>query len=728
MATAERSDAAALAYALFAATTMIAQQVAGKATRDALFLSNFDVTNLPKVMIASAIASMTGVFIMSRLLSRFSPFALVPAVFGASAILFIGEWLLLASHPGTTSVVLYLHMAVFGAILISGFWSVINERFDPHSAKQRVARIAAATTFGGVIGGVLAERVTALLDVRTMLLFLSGLHIVCLLAVRGIGTPARVIQIEQSVKARSAFSVISRTPYLQWMAALMVLIAAMAALLDYAFKAEASAHFTDSESLVAFFASFYAIVGVLGFVLQTLFGRPVLQRFGIGITIAVLPAVVVLFGAIASTFFQLWSMVMLRGGQAVFVNSFFRSAFELLYTPLPPHKKRPTKSIIDVASDRLGDLLGSGLILLLLFLSPDLPSAVVAGGAVAAALLALYVVNRLNRGYINQLALSLRKGVVRIEEGDIVDATTQQILAESHVYSERDFLESKIEAMRERHNTGAGMNEDDPASDAARFAGIVANLSSGEVNRMRRALNSSLLDVSFTPYLIPLLGQDEVSEDARTELRWLVPRIIGQLTDALLDPDLPLLVRQRLPGVLEASHNPRVIEGLLLGMTDNAFNVRYSCARALARMRTRNAKLRISRQKVFSAIKDELHVSPEKWQGRDLELTLEYDHGVSLAHPHIDRGLEHVFTLLALTLDPDAVHLSRQAVLSPDANLRGTALEYLENVLPADLYSDLLQHLGTMEEGRTGTRALGDIIDELKSVVHPAGLRHADEP
>jgi hypothetical protein len=726
MANARHTDAAALAFALFAATTMIAQQVAGKATRDALFLSNFDVTNLPKVMIASAIASMAGVLIMSRLLSRFSPFALVPAVFGVSAILFVGEWLLLGYHPGVASVVLYLHMAVFGAILISGFWSVINERFDPHSAKQRVARIAAATTFGGVVGGVLAERVTALLDVRTMLLFLSGLHIVCLLAVRGIGMPARGLQIDQQVKARSAFSVISGTPYLQWMAMLMVLIAAMAALMDYAFKAEASAHFTDSESLVAFFATFYAIVGVLGFVLQTLFGKRVLQRFGIGITIAVLPAAVVLFGVIASAFTQLWSMVMLRGGQAVFVNSFFRSAFELLYTPLPPHKKRPTKSIIDVASDRLGDLLGSGLILLLLFVSPHLPNAVVAGCAVVAALLALYVVNRLNRGYINQLALSLRKGVVRIEEGDIVDATTQQILAESHVYSERDFLKTKIDAMQLRHGA-AVMEEPEAEGEAVRFAAVVADLCCGDTARMRRALNSSLLDVRLTPYLIPLLGHDEISEDVRTELRWLVPRIIGQLTDALLDPDLPLLVRQRLPGVLEASHNPRVLEGLMLGMTEHAFNVRYSCARALARMRSRNAKLRIPRQKVFSAIRDELHVSPEKWQGRDLELTLEYDAGEPLAHPHIDRGLEHVFTLLTLTLDPDAVHLSMQALLSTDDNLRGTALEYLENVLPADLYGDLLQHLDTREEGHTGMHTLGEVIAEMKSVTHTAGHRRSEE-
>jgi hypothetical protein len=64
-----------------------------------------------------------------------------------------------------------------------------------------------------------------------------------------------------------------------------------------------------------------------------------------------------------------------------------------------------------------------------------------------------------------------------------------------------------------------------------------------------------------------------------------------------------------------------------------------------------------------------------------------------------------VFTLLALTLDPDAVHLSMQALLSPDDNLRGTALEYLENVLPADLYADLLQHMDNRQEERTGRRS-----------------------
>ena len=714
---AKRSDASALAFALFAATTMIAQQVAGKATRDALFLSNFDITSLPKVVIAAAIASMAGVLIMSRLLSRYSPVSLVPGIFGLSAVLFVCEWLLLSYQPGIVSIILYLHMAVFGAILISGFWSIINERFDPHSAKQRVARIAAAAALGGVLGGVLAERVAALLDVRTMLLVLGGLHAVCLIAVRCIGTPTRTVQAEHDVKTRSAFTVIANTRYLQWMAILMVLIAAMAALIDYAFKAEASARFQDSESLVAFFATFYAAVGLLGFVLQTLLGRRVLQHFGIGATIAILPVVIAIFGSVSAALTQLWTLVMLRGGHAVFVNSFFRSAFELLYTPLPPHKKRPTKSIIDVASDRFGDMIGSGLILLLLWLSPDLPVAVIAASAVMMALLALYVINRLNSGYISQLAHSLRKGVVRIEADDIVDATTRQILAETDSGSEREFLQSRIDTMLEHQDETLLPGAAGVENDAVQFARAITDLGSEDAGRIRRALNSTIMDIRLTPWIIPLLENDEVVQDIRTELRWLTPRIIGQLTDALLDPDIPLLARQRLPGVLEVSHSPRAINALLQGVVDDSFNVRFSCARALGRMRSRNTGLRVPREKVYSAIRRELDVSAATWEGHDMELQPEETTDDAPVDMPINRGLEHVFTLLSLTLDPDAVHIAGQAVFSTDANLRGTALEYLENVLPADLYNKLLDHLGASDEGRKGLRSLSEIVGELKSVV-----------
>jgi ATP:ADP antiporter, AAA family len=44
--------------AAFVSAAMIAHQVAGKAARDALFLTNFDVHSLPPVMAVSAVLSL----------------------------------------------------------------------------------------------------------------------------------------------------------------------------------------------------------------------------------------------------------------------------------------------------------------------------------------------------------------------------------------------------------------------------------------------------------------------------------------------------------------------------------------------------------------------------------------------------------------------------------------------------------------------------------------------
>ncbi len=314
--------------------------------------------------------------------------------------------------------------------------------------------------------------------------------------------------------------------------------------------------------------------------------------------------------------------------------------------------------------------------------------------------------------------------MVRIEAEDIIDATTQHILAESNAYSERDFLQTKINAMQER-KAGEGVSVDDSEDES--LADLITDLCSGDTARIQHAMNASLVDVRLTPYMIPLLANDEIADDVRTELRWLVPRIPGQLTDALLDPDMSMLARQRLPGVLEASHNPRSIDGLLLGMMDVSFNVRYSCARALARMRSRSSTLKISRETVYAAIHEELKASVDEWESRSMELNLGDTPVENLASPHINRNMEHVFTLLSLTLDPDAVHMSMQAAFSKDINLRGTALEYLENVLPADLYRALVQRLGLSEEGRSGTRSLREVMKELKSVVQHAGPQKTDQ-
>ena len=175
-----RTDTDYLALAaVVSAGAMIAFQVGGKATRDALFLSNFPVTALPGMLVASAAFSILAVLLASRLMSANGPAAIIPFAFGVSSILLIAEWLAFTVAPGAVAVLLYLHMAAFGAILVSGFWSMIAELFDPRSAKARIGRIAAGGTLGGLLGGVIAERTGAIFSVSAMLPVLAAFHFIC---------------------------------------------------------------------------------------------------------------------------------------------------------------------------------------------------------------------------------------------------------------------------------------------------------------------------------------------------------------------------------------------------------------------------------------------------------------------------------------------------------------------------------------------------------------------
>ena len=208
------------------------------------------------------------------------------------------------------------------------------------------------------------------------------------------------------------------------------------------------------------------------------------------------------------------------------------------------------------------------------------------------------------------------------------------------------------------------------------------------------------------------------------ELRWLVPRVIGQLADALLDPDQPLRVRQRLPSVLEVCYNPRSIDALMLGLQDEEFSVRYSAARALARMRARDNTLRLGSALVYAAVRGEVELEPEQWQTRRLLGDTAFD---GSAETTISRTLEHVFTLLALVHDRGALELCMQALTGGDAHLRGTALEYLENVLPDELVVRLWVHLEVGESGAPRpTRPRVEVMRELRDSAGIATSNSAD--
>lgn len=701
---------------------MIAQQVGGKATRDALFLSNFAPEDLPRIVIAAAVASLLAVYGASRAFARFGPARVVPLAFAANAALYALEWSLEGSFARPVAALLYLHTATFGALVISGFWSIVNERFDPHTAKHLANRIGAGATFGGVLGGLLAERMGAWSDASAMLAALAALNALAALASRGIGqgtSPAAT-----TGGGEHALTVLRQTPYLRDMAALVLLTAVSAGLVDYAFKAEAARHYRGtSAALLSFFAIFHTATAVLSFLLQAFLTKPALARLGVPGSATSLPVVVLMCAGAAALVPRFFAIVFTRGAELIVANSIFRSGYELLYTPVAPERKRPTKALIDVAGNRLGDALGSALVIAVLAFAPAASIALVLASAALVAILSLLVARRLQRGYVDALEEHLMRGTPIDASTAFLHATLQTL---STLGIDRETLIEQLPirpASREANHAANRLTpvpalrdpapaidapDDDPVHEKAR------TLRSGETADIRALLEEEL-DLRLVPFAIALLARRDVHHDAIAALRKVAERSIPALASALLDPDQPFAIRRRLPRVLEVCERPEAIEALDGGLGDARFEVRYRCALALSRILRRAPHLGpLPIERVHEVVRHELETGRRVWNCR--RLLDEDDEDAPLVdrafRDRVHRSIEHVFTVLSLAYDPEPLRFALIALAGEDRSLRGTALEYLETILPDAIRERLFPLLDARVELRT-ERTREQVREEL---------------
>ena len=686
-----KPDSIVVAAALCSAI-IIAYQVAAKAARDALFLSTFPITYLPAMGIGAAVCSMVLLLVVSRAMRAAGPARLLPWEFWISGALHAAEWLLVYPFKPAVAVLFYLHYAGLGALLISGFWSLLNECFDPHTAKRSIGRIVGAGTLGAVGGGLLAERVSAMWTAPALLPLLAVMHWLAAWAVTTMRPPVRVTAGGQTSGGLTAgLRLLAGLPYLRHLALLTFLASASAAMLDYIFKGQVKLAWASSPEMIQrFCAVFYTGASLLGFVVQTAGTRPALEKAGLGGTVSALPAAVTLGSLGAWLFPGLTSATVARGSELMTRNSLFRSGCELFYTPVLPDEKRAAKPLIDVGLDRLGDLLGFAAIQCMLWLPAGAARGAILGSAAGAGLLGLWCARRLDRAYVGSLEKSLRTRAVELDLTQVEDKTTYTALV--RVLEGSRSYESRTEAA--------------PADPLLRRIG---DLRSGNAARIRRALQERPLTPEVAAHVVQLLARDDVAGEALEALRHAAPAMVGQLVDALLDPAQDFAVRRRVPQVLSGLDSRRAAEGLALGLEDKRFEVRYRCAKALRAVLENNPGLSIPESVVFDAISRELELDRLVWESHRL---LDSDDADELGG-RSSRGLQHVFTLLSLILPREPVRIAFRALHTGDALLLGTALEYLESVLPPPIQQRLAPFLDDRRPPKPAGRNREEILAEL---------------
>jgi ATP/ADP translocase len=731
--------------AVATALAMIAYQVGAKATRDALFLSSYSISSLPAMTIASAIFSIAMAFGAARLLTRFGPERAIPFGFIASALLLLVEWAAVVPWPRATAVAVYLHYGGLGALLISGFWTLLNERFDPRTAKRTIGRVAAGGTVGGLLGGILAERIGSASSVATMLPVLALLHAACAVFVwrfRNSAPPIveRTPEAERGTRAMvdsplsggaetasaSGLRVLAGSPYLRTLVGLVLLVTMSEGLIDWVFKASAAASMVQGQELLRLFAAFYTGVSLLTVVVQAALSRVALERLGLARSVATLPAVV----GIGSIGALLWpglpSALGLRAGESILRSSLYRAGYETLFTPLAPREKRAVKTIVDVGAVRSGDFLGAGLVqAVLVFIGVAAAPAVLLWLTIAASGAAIIVALRLHAGYVRTLERGLLSRAVHLDLSEVHDAATRSIVLQSlggtalsqvlDRSSIAGLAAARAATVGERAATATSPKSPDAPLDPV--AARARALASGRRDEVQRALHDGPLPPALLAQSVALLAWDDVAKDVIGALRSLGAEAVPPLVGALTDPECDFAIRRRVPLILGTVADAPAVEGLLGGLTDRRFEVRYRCGRALSHLLEYHPRLGVPPDRVYDAVLREVRLERRVWDSQRVLDQWDDDMWSPVADDALraraNRSLEHVFTLLALALPRQPLRIAFRGLHTDDPLLRGTALEYLETSLPAEIRKELWTYLEDDRKRGPETRSRDSVLADL---------------
>ena len=349
---------------------VVAAYLLAKPIRNGLFLRQYGPYYLVYVYAAVPIALSVFVPLYSRAAARIGSRVLTAATllfFATNVLLF---WYAFSFHPFTLLPgVFYVWVNCFGIIAPVQAWSFANALFDTRQAKRLFGLIGAGASFGAIAGGLLARFLVGPVGgTVNMLLVLGGLIVsgAVIVSIANARIPRKGVS-RSTRPARQPFAdtmgQIHASPYLRLMAAMVFLVAIATQWTAFQLSVVANARFGgDADRLTEFFGTFNFALGTTSFLLQLFVTGPALRRFGLALTVLVLPLSLGFGTTLILLSPALWSVLVTNGFDQGFRFSLDKASYELLYLPIPPAQRVPLKTAIDIVVNRIAD--GCGALLL----------------------------------------------------------------------------------------------------------------------------------------------------------------------------------------------------------------------------------------------------------------------------------------------------------------------------------------------------------------------------
>ncbi len=360
--------------------------------------------HLQTLFVAVFFVMLAAVPVYGWVTSHVSKRLVVPIVYGFFILNLLAFWVLLSGDGRTPTIasVFFIWASVFNLFIVSLFWIVMSDLYASDEAKRLYGFIAAGGSAGALAGPIITQSFVRIIGPDNLLL-VSALLLALALAV---AVMLRRIVPERSDGAAARRPVgkdilagavrVWKSPYL-FRIALWILLGNLVSTFFYLEQSRIVGEtLTDRTARVELLARLDLAVSVMTILLQVFVTGRLLERFGVGITAATLPAwcaVGLLALAISPTLFVIVSIMAVERAVAF---AFASPAVKVLYTVVDPEEKYKAQNFIDTVVYRGGDA-ASGWVFNTLGKTLGLAGGVVALTAVPAAVAWLYLSFSLGR-------------------------------------------------------------------------------------------------------------------------------------------------------------------------------------------------------------------------------------------------------------------------------------------------------------------------------------------
>ncbi len=338
------------------------------------FISSLGADNLPLVQFAFGIV--IG-FIMqgySAAVSRLPRRYALPITQAGLAALLVVFWFLFQTMPDYAAAGFYFFGLILGILLISQFWTLANEVYDPRQAKRLFGFIGGGSSLGGIAGSSLALQAKSI-GTTNLLLVSAAMLVVCLALVMAIIRRERPVikgsltgGEDESVSGSEALKLLRNSRHLQTICLIIGFAAIGAAIIEQQLNmAAATAKGAgNTDSITSFLGEVQLYTSLIGFVIQVWLTSRIQRYLGIGFALLFLPTSLGVTGVVMLMNAALWAPALARVIDTSLRYTIDKTTREILFLPLPNDLKQQAKPFIDVTVDRFSKGIGALLVLLLI--------------------------------------------------------------------------------------------------------------------------------------------------------------------------------------------------------------------------------------------------------------------------------------------------------------------------------------------------------------------------